>query len=121
MKIHDYAKYPEGCESRWCGIEPLADYEIESLERLGVDEAWYWYAAGSYEGMGQILIKKGDNYYLHEMGHCSCYGPLDDISFATPYTDLDAIKNNCSEDSYKEIAPLVEMAKASMAQQDGAL
>lgn len=32
------------------------------------------YCTGSYEGYGAILFKRGDDLYLWDASHCSCYG-----------------------------------------------
>jgi len=79
MKIHRIESIPKGYE--YNEATELADYELEYLEKLDIDEIWYWYGTGSYEGSGQILMRKGDMYDLHDMGHCSCYGPTDNVEF----------------------------------------
>ena len=62
------------------------DYELDSwaldyLKPLELDEIWYWYKAGSYEGNGQLLMRRGTEYDLEDMGHCSCNGPTELVSF----------------------------------------
>ena len=59
--------------------DDLDDYELENLD--GIEEAWYFYKSGSYEGSGQMLARVGDLWDIHDMGHCSCYGPLEKFSF----------------------------------------
>ena len=39
----------------------------------------YWYESGSYDGRGTAAWKIGDKYDMENLGHCSCYGPLDDV------------------------------------------
>jgi hypothetical protein len=112
MKLHDYGKIPEHENSEYYDLSELSEYDIKYLEKAGIEEAWYWYASGSYEGNGEILMKKGDSYSVHSMGHCSCYGPVEDIEFTAQYSSLDEIKEKCSEEAYRSIAPLVEMARA---------
>ena len=111
MQIHNYGKFPEGYDNSYCDISALDVRDIEALQKLDVDEAWYWYASGSYEGSGQILMRKGDKYDIHDMGHCSCYGPTENATFGGTYPSLDEIQQKCSAEAYKEIAPLVEMAR----------
>lgn len=44
-----------------------------------VDWFVYSYEYQWYEGSGFGIGKIGDKYFYHEMGHCSCYGPFDNI------------------------------------------
>lgn len=110
--IHNYGKFPEGYEYTYGDITKLDKWDIEYLQKLGIEEAWYWYATGSYEGSGQVLMRKGDEFDVHDMGHCSCYGPLEHASFTGAYSSLKEIQQKCSPEAYKEIAPLVDMAKS---------
>ncbi len=96
--------YSESCE--------LEDDELKTIEELGADVVFYWYSYGSYEGSGQILFRINKKWYLHDAGHCSCYGPTDDIELTSPYDSPDDILKNCSEEYQKEIEPLIELAKS---------
>jgi hypothetical protein len=53
---------------------------LKNLEKANVDEIWYWYYNGGYDGQGQMLVRIGDLYWLHDMNHCSCYGPLEKLN-----------------------------------------
>lgn len=57
------------------------DYKVKKLEDAGVREGWYWYHARSYEGSGFFMgqLKSGE-WVWKDLGHCSCYGPLDGIA-----------------------------------------
>jgi hypothetical protein len=44
-----------------------------------VKEIWYWYQDDCYDGRGTMILNMGNEYYYHDMGHCSCYGPIDYI------------------------------------------
>ncbi len=37
------------------------------------------YTSGDYCGSGSAVMKCGDKYGIFSLGHCSCYGPDDDI------------------------------------------
>ena len=92
-KIHNLNKFPKGMTNSYCDISSLdTEYDIKAINDLGVDEVWYWYASGSYEGQGQILMRKDDKYDIHDMGHCSCYGPLEHAKFI-PQTSEKLIKS----------------------------
>lgn len=45
------------------------------------DADWvvYWYESGDYDGSGTVAWKMGDKYETEGLGHCSCYGPTDDV------------------------------------------
>jgi len=45
----------------------------------------YWYGHEAYEGGGTAIVKLSDGTF-HELclGHCSCYGPLDNQKYTYP-------------------------------------
>lgn len=90
----------------------LTDEEIKKLtgdDGNGIEEIRYWYCYGDYEGNGQMLILKDKKWYYHSMGHCSCYGPLDEISFNVGYSTLPELMEKCSSELQKQLKPLVEI------------
>jgi len=113
MIIHNLARIPEGLGYSFSDTtDELTKSEVKDLEELGIDEVWYWYVSGSYEGSGQMIIRKEDKYYLHNMSHCSCYGPLDeiDMSDARAFSSLNEMKRRCSKHYLVEVLPLIEEA-----------
>ncbi len=80
MIVHDLKRGPKNYD-HYGNIEPLDSYGLRELEEQGIDEIWYWYADGGYEGCGQILIRKGDLFDIHDASHCSCYGATDGLEF----------------------------------------
>lgn len=67
-------------------IEPVPD-------GIDFDLMVYNYHTESYEGSGFAAWKKGDEYFYHEMGHCSCNGPWDRFeSSAKVAVTLDQLK-----------------------------
>lgn len=80
MILHNINKLPEGCIYQHGSLTGLDEYDEKELRSVGVDEAWFWYAQGSYEGSGQILMRNGDQFATHDMGHCSCYKPIERLS-----------------------------------------
>jgi hypothetical protein len=93
---------------------PLTDYEMEDINKLNLDNAWYWYASGSYEGDGAILMVKDGKWNWGDMGHCSCYGPTEHLEFKPSYESLDDLLSHCSDSAKEDLAPLVEAAKANV-------
>ena len=92
-----------------CSID---NYDIERIEKLNIDEIWYWYEQGSYEGSGQMLMRRGDQFDLHDMGHCSCYGPTDNATFK-PQT-LKELKDSCSEELLSHTLELFNAAEEAI-------
>ncbi len=58
--------------------EEISQYEIDHLPKA-IDVFIYSYAYGCYEGSGNALFRMQGLWYLHSMGHCSCYGPMENI------------------------------------------
>ena len=106
MKINYIQEMP--VTSNYWVAGDLEEWEIEKLNKLGLDEIWYWYGVGDYEGAGQLLMRKGEKYDLHDMGHCSCYGPVEEVVFHPQ--KLKDLKSVCSEDYATECKPLFQAA-----------
>jgi hypothetical protein len=49
----------------------------DTIESFGWDEVWYDYNIGSYDGYGALLARKGVQFVLFALDHCSCYCPED--------------------------------------------
>lgn len=37
----------------------------------------YYYESSPYEGEGELVYKVGRSFFRTSLGHCSCYGPMD--------------------------------------------
>ena len=110
--LHNLGRIPDGLSYDGDIVSLDEDDEVKKLTEWGIEEAWYWYSYQYYEGMGQILLRRGDKFDIHDMGHCSCYGPLEHYTgFTERFSCLDDIEKSCTDGAYREIAPLVEMAK----------
>jgi hypothetical protein len=80
--------------------EELADYDLEKLNDFSVNQALYYYQYGDYEGHGtMILVMTDGTLALHDMSHCSCYGPMEDLG------------NNIVKMKYTTLEELVEDQK----------
>jgi len=109
MKIFKIDKMP--VENSYEEISEFSQYDLEDVYKTNAEAGFYWYASGSYEGSGQLLILKDGKWYLHSCSHCSCYGPVEHLELTKPMSSLDEIKSKCSEDLWKEIECLVNLAK----------
>jgi len=57
--------------------------------------------------MGEILMRKGDLFDIHDASHCSCYGPTERADFhGVPLKEL---VRGCTMDRLSEIKPLINM------------
>ena len=111
MKIYNYAKFPEGFDYNYGDI---CDFDTWDLERLkDFDEVYYWYATGSYEGSGHLIGLLKGKWYMHDCGHCSCYGPTEhlDVSENFAYDSLEELERACSKGLIPQVRPLIDMAK----------
>ena len=57
------------------------DAGLDGVLPDGAEWCVQWYETGSYEGHGTAYAgnSKGE-YWTTGLGHCSCYGPCDDVS-----------------------------------------
>lgn len=90
--------------------EPLSKWDRDTIINAGIDIAVYSYFSGSYEGSGTLLFQKNNKWFYHDMGHCSCYGPLDglhNINDDTGVESLIDILDNFSEELRATVYVLV--------------
>lgn len=111
LKVNNLAKFPENFEYKYGSISELDEYDFENLQKLGVDEIWYFYAVGIYEGNGQILMRKNNLFDIHDAGHCSCYGATDKISFNGK--TFEELEKSISKEYYREVKELFDLARNS--------
>jgi len=52
------------------------------FDKLEGYDVWYWYQTGSYDGQGGMVLRKDGKWYFHDLGHCSCYGPMEELEGA---------------------------------------
>ena len=58
------------------GQSELHQYDFDELP-LGYEWIVYDYEREPYEGGGYLVAKLGIELFVYNLGHCSCYGPLD--------------------------------------------
>lgn len=115
IKLHNYGKIPKGYNYEYGSIGELDGSDAAELDRRGVVEGWYWYAYGSYEGTGKIIMRDEEgNWYGADLGHCSCYGPTERVHINDgAYPMLDALEASCTGDALIEFKPLIDMARSA--------
>jgi hypothetical protein len=87
-------------------------YEDE-LEAIKADVIIYDYHTEPYEGHGNMLIFKNGLWFHQNLGHCSCFGPLDDVqqSLKIPLTtNISNIRGAITQGLYEELASLIDIA-----------
>lgn len=89
----------------------LESYYIDMLKDAGVDLAAYWYRNGGYEGSGNMIFHRIDGWRMLDMSHCSCNGPFDGFLQKTPYKKLNDLVATLSEESKKEVEPILKALK----------
>lgn len=112
--IHNYGKIPEGLRYEYGTPTELDEYDLRDVAKLDLDEVWYWYAQGHYDGSGAILMRKGDEYDLGNLGHCSCDGPTASLGFQG--TTFEELKKSLSTGLDEETKCLFEMAEKTLLQ-----
>jgi hypothetical protein len=75
-------------------VGPDEIYMNENSPLKNAEWIVYWYESGSYDGDGIGVAKYKDGYEILNLGHCSCYGPVEHINgvpdFKTTKELLDA-------------------------------
>lgn len=92
----------------WGDSEAFHEWEIKQLTGLNVEKCVYWYVSGSYEGSGNALLYRDGAWYHKDLGHNSCYGPLDDIDFRQPIQSFTAWLEQATPEFRAEVQPLVD-------------
>lgn len=66
----------------WCDTETeLEEWNLNVLNsEITFDKFYYSYFQGSYDGSGFAIWVRNNEYFYHELGHCSCYGPFENIA-----------------------------------------
>lgn len=105
MKLIRIKEIPDGY--KYVESAALSEYDIETLVELGIEEARYWYASGSYEGSGQMVALKDGKWFHHDMSHCSCFGPVEQLSLHNGFDSLESLLASCSMQLQKDVLPLI--------------
>lgn len=85
------------------GHEELDDYDLEYLDKEAYEYLIYNYHYEEYEGDGVALLKDNNGkFMLIYLGHCSCYGPLEECNPKCIYSleEITKLLDNRRQDSY---------------------
>ncbi len=91
--------------------DALDEWTLDRVAEQGISTLVYFYANGGYDGSGNALLRKaGTSLWQHQyLGHCSCYGPLENIS--DHFETLDALSARMSAELRLECAALLDRAR----------
>lgn len=110
MKVNKY-KFPKKLYSDEYEDATLSEWDLEKLQLYNFEEIWYYYAIGDYCGAGNMIGFKEGKYFVGLIGHCSCYGPCDELTF-NEFNSIDEILEGVSGEYYrKELKFLVKKIK----------
>ena len=99
------------------GSDKMQEWDIKLLNPFELDEIWYWYQQGTYDGDGSILMKKGKLWCIDSLSHCSCYGPTDHVTFDG--VEKSELKNKHSQGLLSEASKLLIVAKIIKGEKNG--
>lgn len=111
MKLININQFPKNYNYVYGDLCELDEYDRDRLKKDKVDIFVYWYASGSYEGSGKAIFCVGNKWFYHDLGHCSCYGPIENISYSNPKDTVQELYDNCSDELKKELKPVYDRAK----------
>ena len=90
------------------GREELGEYDLEYLDKEVYEYLIYNYHYEEYEGSGAAVLKdKNGKFMFIDLGHCSCYGPLEECNPKCIYSLDEIIKllaKRCQDKWDKEYA-----------------
>jgi len=108
MNVYQLPNFP----NKYYGRQSVLDeYDLHNLESSDIEQVWYYYYRDSYEGSGQIIAYGNGKWYIHDCGHCSCYGPTENFSTNAHYESLDELEQALSSEYKKEVAPLINFIR----------
>jgi hypothetical protein len=89
------------------------DPEADNLP-TGTTHVIYCYKSGFYDGSGEALVKADGKWYRHSLGHCSCYGPWENMDTKNPLCDrLVDVEHTVSKECWQDLKELVKLALVS--------
>jgi hypothetical protein len=85
-------------------VGPDVPYDLPGEDDQRFEWVVFWYEDGGYDGSGEAvgLCKDDGLLYIKDLGHCSCYGPMDGgLESGDKMTVEDFLKHNESVLAYE--------------------
>lgn len=92
------------------GGSDLNEYDLKHIPRNAICVI-HNYETAPYEGSGWALIKYPEGWDGENLGHCSCYGPMEHYQKATKLLTLGEIAQNMSNEARSQIDPVLIAAR----------
>ena len=91
--------------------DELGEYDLGEVRHF--DWIAYTYESGSYDGSGHAILKDGDKYYHHDLGHCSCYGPMEyfDEKADKHYGSLAELESHLGKGLLEDVKPVLDFIR----------
>lgn len=75
------------------GKDPLGEYDLEYLDERIYEYFIYNYEGYIYSGNGAAVLKDNNGKFIFiELGHCSCYGPIEERNPKCIYSRDEMVK-----------------------------
>lgn len=88
------------------GSDNLSSYDLENIPD-NIIEIWYSYECYTYDGGGVAILKDINGlFYCTKLDHCSCYGPLDNLTLSDG-KELDKLLLGFTKEAESEYLPLI--------------
>jgi len=83
-------------------------YDIDKMS--DADVLAYEYHEGIYDGSGNAIYRIAGKWYHHNMGHCSCYGPFEEVNrHEVGANSLTALVKSFSKELKTECAAILKL------------
>lgn len=95
-------------ETNWGDQCELSEWNLREFDKFPeIEKVWYYYYTGSYEGNGEMISRdRNGKYYIRYLGHCSCYGPTDSLSFKDGIS-FNKLATKCSQEYAEDLDVLI--------------
>ncbi|HLD91387.1 MAG TPA: hypothetical protein VI911_10280 [Patescibacteria group bacterium] len=92
-------------------LSDLDQTELDVLNSIEAEAAFYWYGTGSYCGDGELIYLRKGRWHICGLGHCSCYGPDKRIELNEGFDSFTELESHCSAEYKEFVHPLTELIK----------
>lgn len=89
------------------GPDDLNEWDLQDVMNNQEKYVWfvYWYENYGYEGSGEaVALDKDGHLQYSDLGHCSCYGPMESFPSKTFMTveEFFVVKENIHDLDFKD-------------------
>lgn len=91
----------------------LGEWGEKEISELNIRAAWVEYTNYGYDGGGYFIGQKyTGEYFFKDLGHCSCYGPLDGLEAAMreTYDTRALLLGGCTQELRESLSRILKTA-----------